>query len=368
MTLGESTATSLRVNNFDLIRLLAALQVLVYHAVGHLQASELEWLATAVSYFPGVPIFFVISGFLISLSWERAPSLKQYLWNRALRIYPALWVCLVVSIAIAFAAGVRPESAASFLVWLAAQSTFAQFYNPDWLRSFGVGVLNGSLWTIVVELQFYLVLPLLAILASGRRLSWLAIGVVSFVLMLIGRSYMLDWSTVPQKLVGVSLVPYLFYFVIGVIARDVHRMNPKFFADRGHWWFGVYLLWVAVEIWLGLPGSGGNVLNPVSILLLGGATVSLAFTKRDLSMRILRGNDMSYGIYIYHMPVVNTLLFLGITRSLGASLVLVITMTCAFASWRLIEKPALGLKGYSMRWTPSETAREQVTAASKRSW
>ena len=85
-----------RNNNFDLIRLLAALQVLIWHGAVHLDVfDKIYGLLNVLFQLPGVPIFFTISGFLITHSLERSNfQLKKYFQNRALRIYPALWVCI----------------------------------------------------------------------------------------------------------------------------------------------------------------------------------------------------------------------------------------------------------------------------------
>lgn len=345
----SSEAQPLRVNNFDLIRLVAAGQVLALHAIAHLDADSLRPLAIALWYFPGVPVFFVISGFLISMSWDRAPSLRQYLWNRMLRIYPALWVCLAVSIAIFMAAGVRP-SLREFMPWLVAQLTIVQFYNPDFLRGFGVGVINGSLWTIAVELQFYIFLPLFALVLRRLSIPWWAVTVAALIVMVAVRPLVTDPEAFRAKLLSVTLAPYLFYFLVGIIARQIHERRPAVFAGKGLYWVGAYLAWLAIELTAGIPEAGGNHLNPVSMVLLGFATVALAFTMRTVSGRVLRGNDISYGVYIYHMPVVNLLLFVGVTGALGAVLAAVATVLCALLSWLLVEKPALRLKGYSARW------------------
>lgn len=348
--IGESGRDSLRINNFDFVRLLAATQVVVYHGVTHLDVPR--WLVLAgdwLSYFPGVPIFFVISGFLISMSWERAPSLRQYAWNRLLRIYPALWGCLLVSLLIFLSAGNDLPPARELGLWLAAQMTFFQFYNPDFLRGFGTGVLNGSLWTIAVELQFYVVLPLLAMFARRSWRAWLAVAGVSLALMLAVRPLMFPAETLVQKLIGVSLAPFLFYFVVGVVLRYVYERRPRLLRGRAGYWALAYALWMAIEIAFEISGSGGNVLNPVSTVLLGLLTVSAAFTKPALSNRILRGNDISYGVYIYHMPVINLLLFYGLRGGYGIAIATAGTFLLAFASWRLVERPALGLKRYSMR-------------------
>ena len=341
---------SMRVNNFDLIRLVAALQVLIEHALTHLQLTSLAPLGLALDFFPGVPIFFAVSGFLISMSWERAPSLGQYARNRILRIYPALWVCLLISVLIFLGAGVRPAPARAFLLWLLAQLTFIQFYNPPFLRSFGVGVLNGSLWTIAVELQFYLALPLLAFLARRWRLGWPILTALSCGTMIVARYYMQDQLTMSQKIVGVTLFPYLFFFLVGMVTRLLYEQRPELFRGKALHWFGAYLIWIAIQTWLGLPGSTGNTLSVATIVALAMLVVSCAFTAPTLSSRLLKGNDISYGVYIYHMPLINLLLFRGIGGPQGFLLAIGGTLVAAIASWRFVERPALRLKGYSLRW------------------
>jgi peptidoglycan/LPS O-acetylase OafA/YrhL len=339
-----------RVNNFDLIRAIAAMQVLVRHAIEHMHVERLQALGGIIDYLPGVPIFFVVSGFLITRSWERAPSAMHYAMNRVLRIYPALWICLGLSILIFLSAGVRPPSTGALLVWVLGQLSIVQFYNPPFLRNFGVGVLNGSLWTIAVELQFYLALPVLAYLARRQRWGWWPLTVAALTLMLVLRPLMLGRVTMTEKLIGVTVFPYLFFFLMGALAQQIFRTRSRWFVRTFVWWALTYVAWVVVERQFGVAGSGGNELNPVSIVLVAGLTISAAYTMPALSHR-LHGNDISYGIYIYHMPVINLLLFHGIAGIGGLFATLVIVGALAILSWKIIEKPALGLKRYSARTT-----------------
>lgn len=347
---------SMRTNNFDLIRLCAALQVLFEHGITHLQVAELAAVGNFLNFFPGVLVFFVISGFLISMSWERAPSLRQYAWNRVLRIYPALWVCLLISIAIFLGCGVRPDSLGSFAAWILAQATLFQYYNPDFLRGFGVGVINGSLWTIPVELEFYLILPLLGMVANKRRIVWVAYALAAAVMMILARFYVSEPVMIPEKLLNVSIIPYLFYFLVGVLARHLYEKYPDRFRGKGLHWGAAYGLWITVESVFDVDGRAGNQLNMGSIILLGMLTVSIAFSRSELSSRILKGNDISYGVYIYHMPVMNLILFKGVLGVAGFMVATLATLLCAVLSWFLIERPALGLKNYSLRSTSSSPA------------
>jgi peptidoglycan/LPS O-acetylase OafA/YrhL len=343
-----ATAGSMRLNNFDLIRLLAACQVVYSHGTSYLHVAGGP-LDSLIGFLPGVPIFFVVSGFLISLSWERTPSAMQFARNRALRIYPALWVCLAVSIAIFLACGVRPDSATSLIVWIAAQLTFVQFYNPAFLRGFGLGAINGSLWTIPVELQFYALLPFLAIAAKKRRPVWLGYALAAAVVMMLARTFYFQRITTVQKLFGVTIVPYLFYFLVGVVLRKQFERRPELFRGKGLAWMATYAAWAAMEMRFAIPGSQGNLLNIPSIILLASATVSLAFTLPALSSRLLRGNDVSYGLYIYHGPILNLLLYRQHYGIRGFAELLMLTFTAAIISWLFVERPALELKNYSLR-------------------
>ena len=121
-------------------------------------------ILSILSYFPGVPIFFFVSGFLISKSYETNSQLSEYTQNRMLRIFPSLFVCTLLALFSVYLTGYfadKTYSISEFVFWVFGQISFFQFYNPEFMRGFGTGVMNGSLWTISVELQFYMMVPIL---------------------------------------------------------------------------------------------------------------------------------------------------------------------------------------------------------------
>jgi peptidoglycan/LPS O-acetylase OafA/YrhL len=103
----------------------------------------------------------------------------------------------------------------SFAGWAAAQLSFLQFYNPDFMRHYGTGVLNGSVWTICVELQFYVPIPLLYWLMHSRRWGGMSANNLCLALILVfivaNRIYATLIPTLSAsisfKLAGVTFVP-----------------------------------------------------------------------------------------------------------------------------------------------------------------
>lgn len=344
----------LRPNNFDLIRLAAALQVVLIHAFENLGLPVPDWVAWT-SIFPGVPIFFVLSGFLISLSYERNPHLGQFAVNRLLRIFPALWVCFLLSVASVLLIRSELLTTAQPLAiagWVAAQVSMGQVYQPAFLRDYGVGALNGSLWTIPVELQFYLLVPILY--AGGGLLRRRGRGMLSLlvVCLLINRGFAawkLSGDSLGMKLFGATFLPHVWYFLAGILVQRHFARLQSLLSGRAGWWLALHVVTCTVLSPLGWQVKG-NLIGPLPSLTLIGLTFSLAYTRPGLSDRLLRHNDISYGTYLYHMVIVNALLELQWPRTPGTVVaVFALTLVCAGLSWKLVEEPALACKGFLRR-------------------
>jgi peptidoglycan/LPS O-acetylase OafA/YrhL len=336
-------------NRFNLLRLLAAAQVLLVHSLNHLNyAGPLLSLLKSI---PGVPVFFFISGMLISHAYRRTQSvgLRAFFRNRALRIFPALWAVVLLSAAMLFAVGFLEPSfllSPRFLVWMAGQSSVVQFYNPDFLRSFGVGVLNGALWTISVELQFYLLTPLLVFLLQRRPIGFALIFVMSLSLNLWLR-FAPTGSPFLLSLLYVSSLPWLYMFMTGMLAVLRLKWLKELVAK---WPWAVWLaLYAAAMTLIGdYEANASNAIHPLAFGVLAMVVLKAAFPshlKEGVVASFIQRNDLSYGLYLVHMPVINLLLYLGwsppgwdLATAVSASLML------ALLSWFCVERPALRRK------------------------
>jgi peptidoglycan/LPS O-acetylase OafA/YrhL len=152
-----------RVNEIDLLRFIAALAVVFFHysfrgyAADAASIMPYPWLAPAAKYgYLGANLFFIISGFVILMTAEHG-SLRSFVSSRVVRLYPAFWVCCTLSFAAILAAG-APRFHATVPQYLANMTMLSGFMGVDWI--------DGSYWTLFVEVKFYALVC--AVLALGQ--------------------------------------------------------------------------------------------------------------------------------------------------------------------------------------------------------
>lgn len=221
--------------------------------------------------------------------------------------------------------------------YILANLSFLNFLEPNLPGLFGQNrftEVNGALWTLKVQVMFYLVLPLiLSVLTLLRGLWWLGI----FVLYAMGEA----WAIVlPQTFAG-SLGPELArqlpgqmaYFAMGIA---LWKLEPVL---RRRWLAcavaGILLLGVSVL---------EPALSPLRALGLAGVIAGAAFAPGP-PLSPARFGDISYGLYITHFPILQAMVAAGLVSNLGpvgffgAATLLVIAASLAL--WHLVEKPAL---------------------------
>ena len=331
-----------RHNSFNLVRLVAALSVIVTHSYPLLGQGDAQPLKAITPYTLGqhaVNVFFVLSGLMLARSLHRNPNLASFAVNRALRIFPALFVFGIV---FAFLAGpfLSTLGAAryfsdlhTFLYPFAVLIHFSSATPPQGIFT-GLPVaetVNDPLWTIRYEITAYLCLALLFGLRLLRGAASAGMFLLVMLLMMLahGRGWLgPDHSPLEQ------LARYGFCFLVGV----------NLYYWRNH--VSNAVLWVlptALAAWL----LRDTLLGAPAFIVLSAHVAILAGT-RDFGPLTswTRETDISYGTYIYGWPVQQTLLAmgLGLTPAMLAFCSLLVVPVCGLLSWKYVEEPALRLR------------------------
>lgn len=350
-------------NNFDLIRLLAALQVLQIHGIESPLSLPLPApVAFFFAQFPGVVVFFVVSGFLVTRSYLQGEGgASAYFVRRALRIYPALWVNMAAIVLLLGATGsLASLSFWRWIAWFAVTDGMGSEIAGNYL----VGVItqpggfyprfpSGVTWTLMVEIGFYLLLPLIVFgPLREKRFAWASVSAWAALSLAVAYYYFHLTAVAPDaaltKLLSVNPLTDLWEFMLGAICSIYWNEVKRFFEGRFLLWLAVYIAAaILMHLYFGVNSLNSHASTPFMPLmtaLLAGVVLSFAYTWRGAAA-VLRGSDLSYGIYLYHMPIVVTLGLLGYGRDASVWLVLVGgSLVLAALSWYLIERPALRLK------------------------
>lgn len=351
-------------NNFDLIRLVAALQVVLGHGVDFLEVDlpgPILALYTVMRWFPGVPVFFALSGYLLAKSFDRNQDLGHYARNRALRIFPALWVCFAGTALLLILAGLLTKlSPPRLLAFAVGQMTVGQFWIPSPIDEFGLGsplTPNSALWTIRVEIGFYIALPILILLgrrlfrtAAGLELGLITIATVSFVIGIA--NHFTDEGTLSPlvRLVMESPAPYLWYFIAGMMIHRREAWFRRLLVPQTLRWLALFLVFRSV-LWLIFQRVDNtevitfSALETMANLLLLAPIFALGFSPHPGVIALKPRDDISYGVYLWHMVILNAIVHWELAAgSLGVAVVFFGSIGAGYLSWHLVEQPALRRK------------------------
>lgn len=323
-------------NNYDAVRLVLALIVVLSH-IGALSAHpSLRWMVSAFDSDFAVKGFFAISGCLVSRSYCASASVRDYAEKRVRRIFPA-YITVVVACTLLGAFVGRLSTGdyfASAQTWkyLAANVTLMGFLQADLPGVFDANPLhavNGALWTIKVEVMLYFLVP--AIVLAFRRWGAFATAVGSVLVGVAWRWLFEVRLPVPGAAEIARQFPgQLAYFgmgaVIGLDARSTRWLVPLLIVST--------VLFVASwnAPWRGL-------IEPVFYACL---VIWLATGTPPVEAG--RHGDLSYGLYLVHFPIVQAIVATGLFARHPAGAVaacLVCAFSAAFASWHLVEKRTL---------------------------
>lgn len=323
----------------------------------------------------GVDLFFLITGFLLALPWFRhadaglaAPDWRSFYARRARRILPAYYVQLVVLFFLVLPL-IHPRiwiQSTPFVVGnLGAHFTFLHYTSP--LTSSSMTV-NGALWTLAIEMQYYLLLPLVAplfvrwpwrclaaafaIAAGWRWLAWNDLDFLARFYLKLGAKAGVTEKEV-RHLIETQLPAWSLHFALGIVLGRAWMLRR---ATRfAGWARGVPVAILAAAV-LGLHGvlrTGTAILGPMgwvafpAILAAGfGAVVSWPspWLARLASTRPLAAlGRVSYSAYLYHLPAL--LLFNAFVAGAAGWIAFpawfALVAGLAAASYHFVERPYL---------------------------
>ncbi|WP_312896230.1 acyltransferase family protein [Nonomuraea endophytica] len=373
----------------DGIRGLAALGVWLLHVGGNTgviyRDGMFAWMTTRLGI--AVPIFFLLSGLLLFRPWAKAfiegtqaPGTPRYLWRRLLRVFPAYW--LVTALALWAWSSLDGFGWATWMLML--QNYTAQGQAPDGLY---------QMWTMPIELAFYLALPLIAWCLGvwarrGNRPVRLLGGIA--VLPVISIATVVAAHVWDQPQMALWLPHHLIYFAAGM-AMAVLSVWIK--ESRALDSLAPQLLVLAVLLYamlstelagprtLTLPSLSQSLWRMVletAVAVLIVAPFALAPRADSLRHRVL-GNPVSaylgrisYSVFLWHAPVIT--LYYKVTDAEPfngnfwpvATFTLIGTLLISAGSYHLVEENALRLSGLRRRVPappPEPPAREPSGAA-----
>ena len=336
----------------------------------------------------GVDLFFLISGFLLTLPWfvraaqgRPPPSVRDFYARRFWRIAPAYYVQLFVLFAIVLPLlkGVTYWRADLYVIAANALAHLGFVHNTTPLTSGSLGV-NGALWTLAVEAQYYALVPLVALLFLRAPLAGLAAAFGAAIAWQVGARHGFDgmvaferalgapwgWSeaTVRQLLVT-QLPSYFAHFALGILAGRAWlswRQRPLAAQWRWALRIGAALALIGLYIVYGHLGPVLGDATPILVpLAFGLAFFALAANDRPGPHPILGGGPLaflgrvSYSAYLYHLPVL--VLWNAFMPPLGwisLPLYLGTVGTIAWVSWRYVELAFL--RRYRERYPTAKAA------------
>ena len=321
-------ATDESANNFTLLRLLLALMVVL----GHFKLLS----GTAYPSFPfnladaAVDCFFVVSGFLIAGSYERCHGLWSFYARRVFRLYP-MYLCIVlIQAAIMMALlPVHPFSALGstvrYLVSNALMANFLQYDIGGVLSGLSNPGINPSLWTLKIEIGFYLIVPLIYV--ATRRLGWWVLASI----FAASVAYNVLALHLGDLRMAKQLPGQLQFFVVGV-ALYLYGQRLRVAA-----WVSAAITVAFLVAWtLIIPIPPG--IRPI---VVGAFVFSFALCTPVIQLK----SDLSYSVYLLHGPLLQTLILLGLFHDTLPFLsgIVCTVLGLAFITARLVEGPGNAL-------------------------
>ena len=298
----------------DGLRFVAIAMVILFHLNGYLVAKwpshhsgslpQSSWLAeTALAGFRGVELFFVISGFILALPFAAqylaggpGVNLRKYYLRRLTRLEPPYFVTVIILFILAL--WLQGETPADLIPHLGASLV----YLHNLIYAQGSPVI-GVAWSLEIEVQFYLLVPLLTVLFAIRSPKFRRALLMAMIATLTASQFCLLRSARG----ALSILNYLQFFLAGFLLADLFVADWKEAPAASAHWDGITLIGWPLMIGILQSESLTHWLFPFMILLLYTAAFRGKLTRKILSNRwIVAIGGMCYSIYLIHYEVISS--------------------------------------------------------------
>lgn len=328
-------------NNLNIIRMLAAVAVLISHAWPlTLGISTEDPVEPLLGYSLGrvaVFIFFIISGFLITGSFLRASSHESFIFGRLLRIIPALIVS-VLFVALIIGPLVSSYKLESYLTdyevyeFIIKNSTlvFLEFELPGVFSQNPVRSVVGSIWTLFYEVLCYCIVFFLGVAGLFHKRNLLTISIITY--LVLTNILILKGYDIPSRMNNIlQLLPPFLLGVLAFLWRD--RIQLKF-----KWLFLIILV-----TFISFDTQMFSISFLVALLYF---TLYFAYIPSGVIRKYNLVGDYSYGFYLYAFPIQGLVVWIFGECSPYENILLsfIPTLLLSVLSWHYIEKITLGYK------------------------
>lgn len=339
-------------NNFDFLRVFAAFLVIFGHSQSLIGVHQYGLWGHGIATI-GVLIFFGLSGYLVTQSWQRIPSYFLFLIKRSLRIFPALFVCIILTSLI-----LGPL--------LTALPLLGYFQNPSFQSYFSNLVLlpryhlpgvyegniyphavNGSLWSLPVEFTCYLFIALVAFGREKINLFAVLLLIACIFTLNILMPDMIIWGSHMGS--STAVMPFFMTGAILCILRD--KIPLRWDIATGC----VLILVILSKYFPNFP------VHKITWLLVPYVVLTIGWASTPFLRRTGRFGDPSYGMYLYAFPIQQTIIYLSENEIGFWSLTIWTTLisgVLGYISWKTIERPSMKLKEKLPKWYSQKRAED----------
>ena len=314
-----------RLDHIDVLRGLAALCVVLSHYTSHClrYLGETPFLVPSIYGFYAVELFFIISGFVISLTLEQCSSWRDFAFFRASRLFPTYWTAITAMVLIESAVFHHGTWAGGYIVNMTMFQEFLGYQNLDY-----------DYWSLTVELAFYGAMAVFLSCGLLQRIELLSLGWLALCCLWTILDQFFGISA-PEFLVRVSILPYLPFFVAGMMfyriytrGLSVQRIMVMSFALAAEW-----LMHGAVNF-----AIAAGLCTIFGVALLG----RINFLVSPITLWL---GAISYPLYLIHRNLgysaIDRLHEAGVSVPLALALTIAAALGLAVALSHLVERPAL---------------------------